>query len=100
MRDIGEHCVAAAETVSRGDPGIGPGSGGRKGGSPPCPGQRKQLPGTYFRLHASNHRPYAVETGDEKGPQPAPSYGSLIYGHSKYVDSGFSDFCWKSAGHL
>ena len=36
----------------------------------------------------------------EKGPQPAPSYGSLIYGHCKYVDSGFSDFCWKSAGHL
>ena len=66
MRDIGEHCVAAAETVSRGDLGIGLGSGGRKGGSPPCPGQRKQLPGTYFRLHASNHRPCAVGTGDGK----------------------------------
>ena len=79
MRDIGEHCVAAAETVSRGDPGIGPGSGGRKGGSPPCPGQRKQLPGTYFRLHASNHRPYAVETGDGKMDHSRHHPSVLLY---------------------
>ena len=79
MRDIGEHCVAAAETVSRGDLGIGPGSGGRKGGSPPCPGQRKQLPGTYFRLHASNHRPCAVGTGDEKTDHSRHLLTVLLY---------------------
>ena len=31
-------CVAAAETVSRGDLRIGSGSGGRKDGSPSCLG--------------------------------------------------------------
>ena len=38
VRDIVGNCVAAADTVSRGDLRIDLGSGGRKGGSPPCLG--------------------------------------------------------------
>ena len=38
VRDIVGNCVAAADTVSRGDLRLGLGSGGRKGGSPPCLG--------------------------------------------------------------
>jgi len=38
-------CVAAAETVSRGDLGIDSGSRGRKGGSPPWSDSGSRLPG-------------------------------------------------------